>query len=59
MSNYTAVNVPPQDPPREVKSHEVVLPAQAGPVIQRPTPAEAAISWLETHRKVPPQEGVL
>lgn len=59
MNTPTAFNVPPQSPEREVKPHEVVLPAQAGPVIQQPTPTQAAQSWLDAHKNVQPQAGVL
>lgn len=59
MTKYTAVNVPPQTPEREVKPHEIVLPAQAGPSIQQPTPTDAAKSWQDFHKKIKPQVVVL
>jgi hypothetical protein len=59
MSNYTAVNVPPQTPEREVKAHEIVLPAQGEPVKTQPTPTQAAKSWTDFHKQVKPQVGLL
>lgn len=59
MTKYTAVNVPPQTPEREVKPHEIVLPAQGEPVRQQPTPTDAAKSWLDFHKQIKPQVVVL
>lgn len=57
MSNYTAVNVPPQEPERVVYPHEIVPPRESE--VSKPSPIDAAGLWLETHRKVPQQAGVL
>lgn len=57
MSDYTAVNVPPQSPERVVYPHEITPPRESE--VRNPDPAMAARGWLDTHRKVPPQAGVL
>jgi len=56
---YTPVNNPPQIPERVVYPHEIVRPVQGEPSMTKPSPTEAAASWLNFHAQVPPQAGVL
>lgn len=55
MNSYTEVSVPPLNPAREVKPHEIVTPTEreAGG-----NNGYAAGNWLQVHRNVPPQAGL-
>lgn len=57
MSDYTAVNVPPQNPERVVYPHEIVPPSKNETF--KPPGLQANDNWLDVHKKVPPQAGVV
>lgn len=57
MSNYTAVNAPPQSPERVVYPHEIVPPSKGETF--RPPGLQASHNWRELHSGVPQQAGVL
>lgn len=48
---YTAVDVPAQVPQRTVYPHEIAPPGQRE--VQKPSPLEAAKSWLDIHKTIP------